>query len=207
MLIRDIIRKTIIRQAQKRQRPGTGSSREFLARRMAMVHWPDLTPVLSPIPWAVVGAVASRLYMPERATADLDVAVRASDGHEAPRRLQAAGYRYQGELSISGSTWLDAQGVAVEVLEIGGSWFTHAVQEAQKNRDPQGLPALPLPYLILMKFQAGHSIGIGDIARMLGLAAEDQLTEERALFEEMLPDEREDLESLIRPGKLELEGL
>lgn len=51
MTTREVMRKTIIRQALKRQRPGAGSSKEFLARRTTVAHWPDLTGTLAPIPW------------------------------------------------------------------------------------------------------------------------------------------------------------
>ncbi len=44
-----------------------------------MMQWPDLTPVLSPILWAVVGATATRLYMPERYTRNLEIAVGLQD--------------------------------------------------------------------------------------------------------------------------------
>ena len=33
---------------------------------MSTRKWPDLTSVLIDIPWAVVGGVATRAYMPER---------------------------------------------------------------------------------------------------------------------------------------------
>lgn len=52
--LRLLTRRTIIDMARRRQRPGAGSSRDFLFARTAFVNWPDLTPVLSPIPWAVV---------------------------------------------------------------------------------------------------------------------------------------------------------
>ena len=205
MITREAMRKAIIRQALKRQRPGAGSSVEFLARRTAVVQWPDLTGALAPISWAVVGAAATRLYMPERATLDLDIAVRGQDGPEVRRRLEAAGFQYQGELSIGGSTWHTPDGVTVDVLERSDPWFAQALVEAQDNRDPQGLPVLPLHYLVLMKFQAGRAQDIADVARMLGQASEAALADVRALFAELLPAEMEDLESLIHLGKLELE--
>ena len=205
MTTRETIRKTIIRQALKRQRPGAGSSQAFLTRRTAVAQWTDLTPVLAPIPWAVVGAAATRLYMPERATLDLDVAVRGGDGPEVRRRLEVAGFQYQGELSIGGSTWRTPEGVSVDVLERDEPWFTQALIQAQDNRDAQGLPVLPLHYLALMKFQAGRAQDIADVARMLGQAPDAALAEVRVLFRELLSAEMEDLESLIHLGKLELE--
>ena len=75
--------------------------------------------------------------------------------------------------------------------------------EAQTNRDGQGLPVLPLPYLILMKFRASRAQDVADITRMLGQAGEVQLNAVREVFERWLPGNDEDLESLIALGQLE----
>jgi len=200
------IRKTLIRLAEKHQRPGSGSSAEFLRRRTAMAVWPDLTPVLGDIPWAAIGAVATRHYMPERATGDLDAAVAATDAQETRRRLVEAGFRHTGELSLPGATWISPEGGEVDVLELEDPWAAEALQEAQGNRDRQGLPVLPLQYLVLLKFRAGRTVDIGDVTRILGLANEAQVAAVRALFIREAPDELEDLDSLIRLGKLEMEG-
>ncbi|MFQ5810180.1 MAG: hypothetical protein ACE5JM_11225, partial [Armatimonadota bacterium] len=60
------------------------------------MSWPDLPAVLDGLPWGVIGAVAARQYMPERMTADIDIAVRAEDGPEGGRRFAAAGDRRRG---------------------------------------------------------------------------------------------------------------
>lgn len=169
-----------------------------------MIQWPNLTEVLAPIPWAVVGAAATRLYMPERMTLDFDVAVRAADGPEVRRRLSGAGFQYQSELTIAGASWRAPDGTAVDVLEVAESWFGDAVEEARENRDAQGLPVLPFRHLVLMKFQAGRIQDIADVTRMLGLADASQLVAVRALFAQVAPQDMEDMESLIYLGKLEL---
>ncbi len=81
------------------------------------MNWPDLTVNLADIPWAVVGAVATRQYMPERSTADLDIAILPSDTGRVAERLRAAGYELLGSLSIGGSTWRSPAGIALDVLE------------------------------------------------------------------------------------------
>ena len=149
-------RRQIIALAKKHQRAGAGSSSAVLNVRTAEMWFPDLTPALGPVPWAVVGAVATRLYMPERTTRDLDVAVNREDAPEVRRRLAGAGYDYHCELSIGGSSWLSPEGVPVDVLEMTEPWLALALAGAKQNRDAQGLPVLPLPYLTLMKFQAGR---------------------------------------------------
>ncbi len=132
------------------------------------MSWPDLTPVLSPIRWAVVGAAATRLYMPERVTQGMDIAVAAADGPEARQKLEASSFTYQGELHIGGSSWLSPEGQTVDMLEGEEPWWPEALAEAETNRDAQGLPILPLPYLVLTKFQAGRVQDLADVTRMLG---------------------------------------
>ncbi|HXG42801.1 MAG TPA: hypothetical protein VNL95_08770 [Dehalococcoidia bacterium] len=170
------------------------------------MRWPDLADILKPLPWAVIGAVAARLYMPERSTRDLDVVVLAQDAPEARRRLRAAGYSYLGELTIGGSSWTSPDGVPVDLIEGRDPWWPQALAEAAANRDAQGLPVLPLPYLVLTKLLSGRVQDLADITRMLGQADEESLTRVRALIAQHVPDAMEDLESLIALGKLEREG-
>lgn len=195
--------KQIIAIALRRQKRGSGSSPEFLRRRTTLLTFPNLNAVLNPMLWAVVGAGATRLYMPERMTNDLDILILASDEQEVHQRLTQAGYTYQGQLSIGGNTWVSPEKFPVDVLFGYESWAKNALEASQSNRDGQGLPILPLPYLVLMKFQAGRVQDVADIARMLGQASEAQISETRQLFEQWLPNDLEDFESLILLGQLE----
>ncbi len=43
------------------------------------VEWPDISGVLDGVPHALVGGVATREYMPERATPALDLVVLPED--------------------------------------------------------------------------------------------------------------------------------
>ncbi len=170
-----------------------------------MLQWPDLTGVLSPVLWAVVGAAATRLYMPERFTRDLDIVVGVKDIEQTYRKLHAAGYTRVGTLSIGGSRWETADGAQIDVIEGRDPWWPAALYEAQSNRDDQGLPVLPLAYLTLMKFNASRTIDLGDITRMLGLADEAALEQVRSVFRQYAPEGMDDLESLIVLGKLEMQ--
>ena len=67
-----------------------------------MATWPDLTDVLAGLPWAVVGAVATRAYMPERATQDLDILVTTEVAQEVRARLEGARFQKVQELAIRG---------------------------------------------------------------------------------------------------------
>lgn len=170
-----------------------------------MLQWPNLTTVLAPVPWAVIGAAATRLYMPERMTRDLDIAICLEDVEAAHRQLRNAGYTLLGTLSIGGTRWHSPEGTPVDVIEGSDPWWPAALAEAQTNRDAQELPVLPLPYLVLMKFNASRTIDLGDITRMLGLADADSLAQVRNAFRLYAPDDMDDLESLIMLGKLEME--
>lgn len=197
-------RRMLLEIALRRARPGTGSADAFLRERKAMTTWPDLTQVLGGLPWAVVGAVAVRAYMPERATQDLDILVVAEDAAEVRARLAAAGYRQVQALSIGGMTWRSPEGILVDVIESDLPWVPEALRSC--GRDPQGLPVLTLPDLVLMKVQAGRTQDLADAARMLGLAPEGVREATREVFRHWLPDALEDLESLITLGRLEMGG-
>lgn len=195
-------RRTVIDIALRRQRPGTGSLRRTGEEKPSM-HWPDLRQVLSSVPWAVTGAVAARLYMPERTTRDLDVLVVAGDAERVASLFSQAGFTNAGRLAIGGSTWLTPDGTTINVIEGEDAWVAAAVDEAQRNRDPQGLPILPLPYLVLMKLSASRVQDLADVSRMLGAADEAPLDATRAIVRSHAPELAEDLESLIRLGQLE----
>lgn len=198
------LRHAFINLALKHQRAGTGSELSFLIKRTAQMQWTDLTTFLAPLRFAVVGAVAARLYMPERMTKDIVFVIMASDAKEARQRLRDAGFVYLSELSIKGSSWTSPDGAPIDVLEGTDIWLPQAISEAQSNRDADGLPILPLPYLVLMKFTAGRVQDLADVSRMLGQANDTALAEVRTLFARYLPADRDDIESLISLGKLEL---
>ena len=196
-------RKLYINISRRKLRTGQGSSRAFLSRRTTDMIWTDLTAILTPIHYAVVGGVATRLYMPERFTKDIDVIVAASTASLVRAKLTQAGLQYQADLSlVRGSTWLAPNGQEIDVLEGAETWWPEALAEAQTNLDGQGLPVVPLRYLVLMKYQSGRAQDLADIERMLGQSSESQLGAIRTLFQRQLPNDVEDLESLIELGKL-----
>jgi len=168
-----------------------------------MVTWPDLRQILGDIRWATIGGVATRHYMPERATVDLDILIAAEDARVARERLTQAGYQYLQELTVGGSTWRSPEGVEVDVLESSEPWVARALAAAEQNRDLQGLPILPLPYFVLMKFRSGRARDVADLAQMLGQAEADQLDEVRRVVAAFEPEALEDLESLITLGQME----
>lgn len=188
----------------RRQQPGTGSAPQFLRERSALYAWPDLRAILKGIRWAVVGAVATRAYMPERMTSDFDILVHHHDGDAALARLNDAGYEVASELSIPGYMLNAPDGTEIDLLLIPFEWLDDALQPGQT--DAAGYPVLGLPYLILMKVETSRAQDLADIARMLGLASEEDLEQVRSTFARYMPDAAEDLESLIYLGGLEMNG-
>lgn len=196
-------RRVMLDLARRHSKPGSGSSLEFLTKRTTVTSWPNLVARLAPLQFAVVGAVATRLYMPERLTQKIDVVIKSSDSAKTKQKLLEAGFVHTGDLTIGGSTWRAPDGRLVDVVEGHESWWSDAIASAQNNRNAQGLPIVPLAYLVLMKFRAGRLQDLADISRMLGQAKEKDLAEVRTLFDREAPSERSDLESIIQLGKLE----
>jgi hypothetical protein len=195
-------RKTLIDIAKRRQRPGSGSV-PWRGEGTPVLRWPDLTAILDGIPWAVAGAVATRRYMPERSTRDLDVVVLAQDTPEVRRRFEHAGYSFKAPLSIGGSSWETPEGVPVDVIEGHEAWWPDALSEAAANRDASGAPVLSLRYLVLMKVKAGRMQDSTDVGRMVSGASAQELDAVRALVRRHAPDFLEDLESMLALGRLE----
>lgn len=198
----DKARSIIIDIARRRQSPGTGSlvSRE----RTARVRWPDLNAVFGDLPFAIVGGVATRLYMPERNTVDIDVAVLAADAARADQSLRKAGYAFQGPLTISGSSWKAPNQVPLDLIGLLEPWGPAALSAARQNLDGQGLPIMPLPCLVIMKMRSARGVDVGDVGRMLGLAGPDEVARVRDMITSLDPDLLDDMESLLAMGRLEM---
>lgn len=195
-------RRLLLAMALRRVQGGAGSGATFLAeRRTAVVEWPDLRHILAPIPWAIVGGVATRAYMPERATEDLDVLVHEQSAEQALRLLIEAGYRDEGVLSIGGRVLRSPVGVELDLLWLDAVWVAEALR--QPVEDPAGYPVLSLPYLVIMKLAASRVQDMADVSRMLGWADEATLAEVRHAVARYSPADKDDLESLIFLGQQE----
>jgi hypothetical protein len=193
----------MINMLKRRVRPGTGSSAAFMQRRTAMNPWPDLRPILQGIDWLITGDVATRAYMPERMTKDLDILVHKNDGEAAIEKLKQAGYQVQSRLGIPGCTMISPEGVEVDVIFGDDSWLKEALGNA--SMDATGYPVIALPYLVLLKMTAQRAQDWADISRMLGWASDTDLDKVRAVVARYSPEDSEDLESLIFIGKKERE--
>lgn len=128
-----------------------------------------------PVPFLIVGAVATSLYMPRRETRDLDILVRAEDAERMWAALRNAGFTMQGGLSIGGSTWSGPNGEEIDVLTSAEPWIDEAI--VNPRRSPDGLPVIGLPYLVLLKLAASRALDLADLQRMLGQADDAALQE------------------------------
>jgi len=196
-------RRFLIDMSLRKQKPGTGSSLEFLQRRTADYSYPDLREFLKDIKWAVIGTVATRAYMAERVTQGLDIVVLKEDGERVIQCLVMAGYTVVSELAISGYQLCSSSQSVVNVYFGNQKWLPIALQNL--SRDPAGYPVLSLPYLILMKLNAPRIRDWADIPRMLCFASDQQLDAVREVIACYSPDDKDDLEDLIVLGKREKE--
>jgi hypothetical protein len=161
----------------------------------------NIAQIIKQTQFVIVGGVATRLYMPERMTLDLDILVKAEEARLVYQDLIEANSQKIGELTIPGSQWQLEDGTLLDVLEGKDDWAHTAIQHP--NSSPDGLPIIRLPYLVLMKLLAGRSQDLADISRMLGGATEVQLINVKQVIGQYLPSALEDIGSLIILGKLE----
>jgi hypothetical protein len=166
-----------------------------------MNKWPDLHQILDDIPWVITGGVATRAYMPERMTHDLDILIHKTDCEKAWKRFQKAGFKMAEVLDAPYFVARSPDTPEVDVLCLDLPWLEAAF--SQMRQDPAGLPVLDLPFLIIMKLRANRAIDIGDMTRMLGLASEADRERVRETIARYQPEDADDLEALILLGKLE----
>jgi len=182
---------------------GAGSSHEFIKRRTATNLFPDLVSILKNLNWAIIGDVATRAYMPERMTKDLDILVHEKDGDTAIKKLEGAGYKLISKLAIPGVVMQSPEGIELDVLFGNTNWIDESFKNTKK--DEAGYPVIGLPYLVLLKMSAQRTQDWADVSRMLGWADDSALDEVRAVVKRYAPEDMEDLESLIFIGKKEKE--
>jgi len=164
--------------------------------------------VLDSIPYAVAGGVATRLYMPERTTADIDILVEPENLDAALVELSAKGYtrvpRPLGfadtRLGLIRRRVLGRQPVCI--LSSNQPWVHEAI--ASVRHDDIGLPIVDLPYLVALKLDASRGVDQGDLTRMLGFASDADLHRTRVVIARLLPADADDLEQYIEIGRFEV---
>jgi hypothetical protein len=194
-------RQKFIAISLRRVKPGSGSTNEFLATRTWRKKVTDLRELIN-TPYVIVGGVATRLYMPERMTDDLDILIHSSQVEEAYANLSAQKVRLIGDLSIGGTSWELPGEVVLDIISSDQPWVKMALLHPRISPDNQ--PVIDLPYLVLMKMEASRTTDLSDISRMLGQASDRELDEVREVIKMYDANSLEDLESLIQLGKLEM---
>lgn len=197
-------RREFLAIANRRARAGSGSDPLVLRERTTHYGLPDLRFLVGRIEFAIVGDLATRLYMPERMTIDADIIVRASDLASVGSCLREARCRKVGPLAIGGSVWKTPGGWPLDVVALDEQWTDDALHTAVKG--PNGLPSIALPYLVLMKLVSSRAQDLADISRMLGGADKPTLEIVRRAVARHRPQDAEDVESVMRLGRLEAES-
>ena len=125
-----------------------------------MAWWADVERALCDVPHAIVGAVAANAYAPPRATADIDCAIATADVDRAEGALRGTGWEKGGDLGLMrGTSWRDPAGHELDLIVLDTPWAAAAITAASANQI-DGLPTMPLPYLVLMKLLASRTIDL-----------------------------------------------
>jgi len=194
-------RKRYLWMASRHARRGSGSGSAVLRERSEVYGSPNLDFLKARVDFVVVGGLATRLYMPERMTLDTDILVLAMDVPAAEQALEGAGGAKEGALAIGGSTWRMPEGRTLDLITLDAPWTEDAVRNPVEGEDD--LPYIALPYLVLMKLASGRLQDLADIGRMLGAAGDETIEGVRKVVSQYRPEDVDDLESIVRLGKLE----
>ena len=204
-------RRFFLDRMLRRQGAGTGSNFPLLMKLPLRRVVRDSLETILGVPYAVIGGVATRLYVPERMTLDLDVLVALEDMPRVTKQLRECRARAVGTLAfpdsrlgLIGETW-HIEGMApLDVIASSGRWVREAIEDARL--DETGLRIAPRAALVVLKLDASRGIDQGDLTRLLGSANETELQIVRRLVAALLPEDIEDLESYITLGRLEFGG-
>lgn len=195
--------REIIQMAKRRVQEGSGSYHPSSANASWLQSTPDLKTIFSHIPFVIIGGLATRLYMPERMTFDIDILIHVEDAETTGNRLRAHGATRSGSLSIGGETWVLRGGRQIDLIYSDAPWLSDAL--SQPKIGPDGQPYIDLPWLILLKLTASRTQDLADCSRMLGEASEDVLEQVLDAVQAHQPADLDDVRSLIKLGQLEVE--
>ena len=196
-------RKWIISLVNRRVKPGCGSSIELLRRRTWKQPLPDLKNIIKQTPYVITGGIATKLYMAEKASLNLDIFVLSEDAESITEELQDFNAYFLQELDYGGKKWVLPDETLLKVIYLNEPWAKDAVYNP--NFSPNGLPVVRLPYLVLTKLQLSRFKDLGDLSRMLGGASDSELNEVRKIVKLYYSESLEDMEQILWAGKLEYE--
>lgn len=201
-----------------RKRAGGGGRGSALASLMALPRTElsvNLAELLGNVSFCVIGDVATRAYMPERATKDIDVLVSADDFDDAEQRLREAGYTAVAKhddlffansmLGLFGRVWQKAD-TRFDLISSRQEWVHEAL--ALEAYDQTGLRVIALPYLVLMKLDASRGQDQADVERMLGRLSDDELSRIAQVVDRFSTDPQaaQDVYQYAQLGRTEYKG-
>ena len=165
---------------------------------------------LDGLSYCIVGGQATRYYMPERTTIDIDYIIAPESFELATIRLEAAGFVADecdllfpdSRLGLNGRRFA-RDSIVIALITSNQDWLREAIADPPRPVGAQE-PVVALPYLVLMKLDASRSVDQGDLTRMLGLADEKTLIATRDVVSRYLPSDLDDLGQYIEIGKLEM---
>lgn len=204
-------RRFFLDRMSRRQGAGTGSNFSLLMTLPLRRIVSDSLDVILGAPYAVIGGVATRLYLPERVTLDVDVLIRLDDMPRVTAQLRERGERSMGDrpfpysrLGLIGETWQVIGMAPIDLIAASGFWVEDALANARV--DETGLMIAPRATLVVLKLDASRGIDQGDLTRLLGSANEADMVAVRTLVAQLLPEDLDDLESYVELGRLEFGG-
>ena len=194
-------RKKLIEIAKKKAKFVCGNNGHFLKTRTWNYPIADITSIIKQTPFVIIGGVATRMYMLERRTHNLDILIQFQDASTVEKQLQTFNAKQLSSLNFGGTCWQLVDGSFLNVISLNEPWVIEAV--LNPNYHSTGLPIISLPYLVLIKLKSSRPQDLADISRMLGGANKQQLQRTREIIELYLSDVVDDLEDLIWLGQLE----
>lgn len=152
----------------------------------------DLLTGLGQIPHAIVGGHAVAFHGFPRTTSDVDVLTRPDDAYAAATAL---GLQHTSPLSLGGVAGTLPSGQEIDIVAPNQPWVDAAIQSGVNT--PYGR-MVAAPYLVLMKLWASRGAQDDtDMLHVLKKMTPEQLKQTKQIIKRYLPNEVEDLDSLI----------
>ena len=164
----------------------------LLAHRFAiMENIGNVLQVLT-VPYAVIGGHAVTFHGRPRMTDDVDILVSSQDARAAVTQLNLRGVS---PLKTGGYSGVTPDGLRIDVVAPDRPWVAPAI--AQAVRTPHG-PMVGAPFLVITKlWDSRGSQDETDVLGVLKRMTDAELNATRQLVRQYLPDDVDDLESLI----------
>ncbi len=144
------------------------------------------------VPYAIIGGHAVTFHGRPRMTDDIDILVASEDRQNAITHLQL---QKLSPLRTGGYSGVTPAGLRIGVVSPSQPWFEPAIANAVPT--PHG-PMVRGPFLVITKlWDSRGSRDETDVLGVLGRMGDDELNVTRQLVGQYLPNEVDDLESLI----------